>query len=501
MLERIYLFLDELGEVGVLIGDFFRYLVRRPFEGRLLLDQLDAVGVQSVNVVNLTAIFSGMVLALQMGQFLAKFGAKIYVSRIMGLSLLREMGPVLSALMVAARVGAGITAELGTMKVTEQIDAMRSLATSPVKKLVVPRVLATVIMMPVLTVLADAIGLLGGLVISVTQLGVSADYFLQFVDSERAARGPPERTWEIGILRLRDRDNRMLEGPVRDRWRRRRRPRDDLGSGGRLDHGADLGFLFDQVFSIDLMPNDGRKRFIEVRQLRKSFAGKPVLQGVDLEVFEGETLVVLGGSGEGKSVMLRHLNGLERPDSGEVIVEGRRLNDLSEDAMADIRKQVAMVFQGGALFDSFTVFDNVSYPLREHGGMDEPAIERRVTELLDMVGMTRVEHLYPAELSGGMKKRVALARSIALQPKAVLYDEPTTGLDPLVTHKINLLIRGLQRQLGFTSVVVTHDLKSAFMVGDRFALLDQGRIRFSGTADEVRTTHDELMREFVEIAL
>src|ERR1019366_456543 len=177
MLERIYLFLDELGEVGVLTGDFFRYLVRRPFDGRLLLDQLDAVGVKSVNVVNLTAIFSGMVLALQMGQFLAKFGAKIYVSRIMGLSLLREMGPVLSALMVAARVGAGITAELGTMKVTEQIDAMRSLATSPVKKLVVPRVLATIIMMPVLTVLADAIGLLGGLVISVTQLGVSADYF------------------------------------------------------------------------------------------------------------------------------------------------------------------------------------------------------------------------------------------------------------------------------------------------------------------------------------
>src|SRR5271166_62093 len=177
MLERIYLFLDQLGEVGVLTADFFRYLVRRPFEGRLLLDQLDAVGVKSVNVVNLTAIFSGMVLALQMGQFLAKFGAKIYVSRIMGLSLLREMGPVLSALMVAARVGAGITAELGTMKVTEPIDAMRSLATSPIKKLVVPRVLATVNMVPILTVLADAVGLFGGLVISVTQLGVSAGYF------------------------------------------------------------------------------------------------------------------------------------------------------------------------------------------------------------------------------------------------------------------------------------------------------------------------------------
>jgi phospholipid/cholesterol/gamma-HCH transport system permease protein len=177
MFERVYLFLDELGQIGILTFDFFRHLLRRPFEVQPLVDQLDSVGYRSLNVVNLTAIFSGMVLALQMGQFLAKFGAKIYVSRIMGISLLREMGPVLAALMVAARVGAGITAELGTMKVTDQIDAMRALATSPIKKLVVPRVLATILMMPVLTMIADTIGLLGGWVISVTQLGVSGDYF------------------------------------------------------------------------------------------------------------------------------------------------------------------------------------------------------------------------------------------------------------------------------------------------------------------------------------
>ncbi len=177
MVERLYRFLDELGQIGILTRDFFRYLFRRPFEAGLLIDQLDSVGWRSLNVVNLTAIFSGMVLALQMGQFLAKFGAKIYVSRIMGLSLLREMGPVLAALMIAARVGAGFTAELGTMKVTEQIDAMRALGTSPVKKLVVPRVLATVVMMPLLVAVADAVGLFGGWLISVTQLGVSGDYF------------------------------------------------------------------------------------------------------------------------------------------------------------------------------------------------------------------------------------------------------------------------------------------------------------------------------------
>jgi phospholipid/cholesterol/gamma-HCH transport system permease protein len=170
-------FLDQLGEVGLLTRDFVRHLFRRPFEARLLLEQLDSVGWGSLNVVNLTAVFTGMVLALQMGGFLARFGAKIYVSRIMGISLLREMGPVLTALMIGARVGAGFTAELGSMTVTEQVDAMRALASSPVKKLVVPRVLATVVMLPILTVLSDAVGLFGGLVISVTQLGVSAGYF------------------------------------------------------------------------------------------------------------------------------------------------------------------------------------------------------------------------------------------------------------------------------------------------------------------------------------
>src|SRR5260370_26982510 len=177
MVQAFKRFLEQLGDIGLLTRECVRQALRRPFEGGLLVEQLDSVGVRSLNVVNLTAIFTGMVLALQMGQFLARFGAKIYISRIMGLSLFREMGPVLTALMIGARVGAGITAELGSMKVTEQIDAMRALATSPVKKLVVPRVLATVLMLPVLTVISDAVGLVGGLVIAVTQLGLGACYF------------------------------------------------------------------------------------------------------------------------------------------------------------------------------------------------------------------------------------------------------------------------------------------------------------------------------------
>jgi phospholipid/cholesterol/gamma-HCH transport system ATP-binding protein len=249
------------------------------------------------------------------------------------------------------------------------------------------------------------------------------------------------------------------------------------------------------------MGTNSNPHFISVRGLKKSFGAKQVLRGVDLDVIEGQTLVVLGGSGSGKSVMLRHLNGLERPDAGQIVVDGRDLNALSEDQLAQVRLEVAMVFQMGGLFDSLTVFENVSYPLREHRRLDESAIRRRVSELLEMVELEGTEAVYPAELSGGMRKRVALARAIAIEPRAVLYDEPTTGLDPLVTHKINLLIRALQKRLGYTSVVVTHDLKSAFVVGDRFALLDAGRIRFSGSAEEVHATHDELMSEFVKTAL
>ena len=205
---------------------------------------------------------------------------------------------------------------------------------------------------------------------------------------------------------------------------------------------------------------DESRPYISVRGLYKSFNGNPVLQGVDFDVHQGETLVVLGGSGEGKSVILRHLNGLVAPDRGEVRIDGRSLSGLDENQLYDVRRKVAMVFQLGALFDSQTVYGNISYPLREHAAITELQIATRVAELLAMVDLKGTERLYPAELSGGMKKRVALARAIALEPRAVLYDEPTTGLDPIVTMHINGLIRSMQRMHGFTSVVVTHDSRA-----------------------------------------
>ncbi len=249
------------------------------------------------------------------------------------------------------------------------------------------------------------------------------------------------------------------------------------------------------------MDTIAKSPFISIRGLEKSYGPKQVLRGVDLDVFRGETMVVLGGSGEGKSVLLRHINGLERPDAGEVWVDGQNLNQLSESELGAVRIRVSMVFQQNALFDSLTVYENVGYPLHEHARMDETEVRARVREVLEMVELRDAEALYPAQLSGGMKKRAALARALALAPDAVLFDEPTTGLDPIVAYKINAMIRGLQRRLGLTSVVVTHDLRGALYVGDRFALLDKGRIRFVGSAEEVRRSTDELMHQFVAASL
>jgi len=234
--------------------------------------------------------------------------------------------------------------------------------------------------------------------------------------------------------------------------------------------------------------------------VHKAFRDKAVLRGVTLDVRQGETLVLLGGSGSGKSVLLKHLNGLLRADEGTVEVDGMRLDTLDEDGLVPVRRRVSMLFQQGALFDSLTVGDNVAFPLREHRMLAEHDLPKRVAEALAMVGLEKTERLMPSELSGGMRKRAALARALVLEPKAVLYDEPTTGLDPVVGAKINHLIRELQKSLGLTSVVVTHDLGSAFYVADRIAFLYEGRIRFTGTPDEARASADAPLREFLTAA-
>jgi phospholipid/cholesterol/gamma-HCH transport system ATP-binding protein len=237
--------------------------------------------------------------------------------------------------------------------------------------------------------------------------------------------------------------------------------------------------------------------FIEYRELHKAFGAKRVLEGVSLGVRRGETVVVLGGSGSGKSVLLKHTIGLMKPDSGQVRVDGEDITDYDETQLIGVRKKVGMLFQGGALFDSMTVFENVAFALREHLQLDEEELRRRVLGKLELVEMEGSEALMPSDLSGGMRKRVALARSIAMEPAAILYDEPTTGLDPVTASTINQMIRNLQRALSVTSVVVTHDIQSALTVGDRIAFLFEGVLSFVGSVEEALRSTDERLQRFL----
>ena len=237
---------------------------------------------------------------------------------------------------------------------------------------------------------------------------------------------------------------------------------------------------------------------IKIRDLKKRLGTKQVLDGVNLEIVQGETMLVMGRSGTGKSVLLKHIIGLMTPDSGSIEVDGVDLVGMREKELNAVRKRFGMLFQSAALFDSLTVGENIALPLREHTAMSEAEVQARVAERLEWVGLSGVENMKPASLSGGMKKRVGLARAIAMDPQFVLYDEPTTGLDPIMADVIDRLIRSLQKRMGVTSVVVTHDMASAFKVADRMALLNDGRVVFLGTPDEVRTTKDPLVRQFVE---
>lgn len=236
---------------------------------------------------------------------------------------------------------------------------------------------------------------------------------------------------------------------------------------------------------------------ITITDLHKSFGANHVLRGVDLAVEQGESLVVIGGSGSGKSVLIKHIIGLLKPDRGSIEVNGQEVTTMAERELKELRKKFGMLFQAAALFDSLTVGENVAFPLVEHTRAGRSEIAERVRETLAVVGLPDTEHLYPAELSGGMKKRVGLARALAMEPEVILYDEPTTGLDPIMADAINDLIVEMRERLAITSIAITHDMVSAYKIGHRLAMLYQGKIIFTGTPQECKNTDDPMVRQFI----
>ena len=237
---------------------------------------------------------------------------------------------------------------------------------------------------------------------------------------------------------------------------------------------------------------------IRVVNLCKSFGENQVLRGMDLEVRRGESMVVIGGSGSGKTVLIKCIIGLIQPDEGEIYVDGVEITSLNEKKMNEVRKKFGMLFQWGALFDSMTVWENVGFGLQHQRHLKEEEIRRIASEKLELVGLRNIEKLMPSELSGGMKKRVSLARAIAIEPEILLYDEPTTGIDPIMADAINDLIIQMKKKLDVTSITITHDMKSAYKIGDRIAMLFQGKIIEVGSPEEIKNCSNPIVQQFVQ---
>ena len=237
---------------------------------------------------------------------------------------------------------------------------------------------------------------------------------------------------------------------------------------------------------------------IKVVDLYKTFGGQAVLKGINLELETGKVTTIIGGSGSGKTVLLKHLNALLYPDRGSVLLDGKDIFKLGERDLNEVRQKFGVLFQGAALLDSMTLYDNVAFPLREKTKMSETAIRRRAEERLDQVGLAGMGYKYPAEVSGGMKKRAGLARALAMEPEIVLFDEPTTGLDPLLGQSIHQLIRKMHGTFGFTGVIVSHDIPEVFKISDRIAMLANGIIEEFGTTQEFLASQNPVVRQFLQ---
>lgn len=245
-------------------------------------------------------------------------------------------------------------------------------------------------------------------------------------------------------------------------------------------------------------PTPSKQPLIEFRDIHKAFGGLHVLKGIDLPIYRGETVSLVGNSGTGKSILVKMLIGLLAPDRGKLFFEGQEIQDLKERDWMPLRRRISMLFQANALFDSLTVYENIAYPLREHLKMPEAEIKARVAQVLEWVLLPGIQQQYPSELSGGMRKRVGVARAIVTEPEVLLYDEPTAGLDPISTTVIDRMVKRFQSERGVTSVVITHDLRSAISVGDRIALLHDGHVIAYQSPQQILANQDPLVLAFFE---
>ncbi len=495
--------------------------------------QMDSIGFGSLPIVILTGFFTGCVLALQSSTALERYGQVGETGTLVALGMVKELGPVLTGLMVSGRNASGMASELGSMKVTEQIDAMRALGTDPVRKLVTPRVVATIVMLFFLTVF---VGHLRHCRWQHREYPAAApegvdvlSYRIPGAGVCGRGAGPGQAT----LLRLHHRQRGMLLRHDDDGRDAGRGPVDDAGGGGVVgvhhfdglhDQQIDdrhlrqvTSMAHAQIEREPLHLNAGEP-LVVFDEVSIHFEEREVLKSVSFTVQPGETRIILGPAGGGKSVLMKLANGLIEPDEGTIWVFGERVDHMQEVALYPMRAHVGMVFQESALFDSLTVRDNVGYRLEEEH-VDRAEIEQRVREALRFVELEQAIDKFPSELSGGMRRRVSIARAIISRPDLILYDSPTGGLDPITSTTIIELVMKQRDVSHTTALLITHRLQDAFTLAThrfntetghmekipnggvdemtKFLVLNEGRVVFDGSTLELVRTKDPWLREYL----
>ncbi len=497
--SALYL-VQDLGRMGIFLGLAVGAIFKRPFRLGEVIRQARLIGANSFFVIFFTAAFTGMVLGLQGYYTLRKFGAEGALGSAVALSLIRELGPVLTALMVIGRAGSAMCAEIGIMRNSEQLDALECMAVDPFRYLIAPKLVAH----PDLDPPADPDLQRGG---DLRRLCGRGDHaggqrrLLLFRDgAERGRCRYPDGDNQIpgfclvGGLDL-HRPGLLCPYYPGGRFR---------GRGGQPGDHPGGGFFLNRRAGLGLSLNGGavvNGPIIQFAQVGKSFGTQSVLAGVDFSIFPGRTTVIAGASGQGKSVTLKLILGLLKADSGRVLVKGRDIARIRGRELNELRMNFGVLFQGAALLDSLTVFANVALPLEERTRLAAAEIRNKVLETLEQLGLAGHEDKYPAQLSGGMKKRVGLARALMLQPEIMLFDEPTTGLDPEKSLEIYRLFLETQQKFGYTSVIVSHDLPKIFNLADQVIIMGAGKAKSFAGPEDIQRSSDPDIREFVRITM